>query len=79
MKLKDFFKPSYRVMPVYQGNRLAGCTVQVRHWWTGIWFTAQLHTIGPEENVRWIPLSDALFPTAEEAKQYIESRKTHYR
>lgn len=76
MKFKDFFRPSFRVMPVYKNYEMAGYTVQVKHWWLQIWLTAQLNTVNPNEKTRCIGLSDTFFHTKEEAIQYIASRKT---
>ena len=31
MKLKDFFKPTFRIMPVYKDYKLTGWTVSVKY------------------------------------------------
>lgn len=79
MKLKDFFKPTFRIMPVYKDYELTGWTVSVKYWWLPIWFTAQLHTIKPNERFGWISFSDSFFPTQDEAIQYITLRKNQYK
>lgn len=77
MKLKDFFLPSYRVMPVYQNYGCVGFTVQVKYWWTGLWFTTLLPAAGRNGyDEDCIKQRVSFFKTKEEALDYVKFRQT---
>lgn len=75
-KIKRFFETKYRVVPVYADNKKCGFAVQVRSFLSQ-WENAKVQTLEKirSENELLID-TDAFFNTENEAREFIERKKT---